>query len=75
MGRIQYEVIPHGDAWRVRTSGFGHDYPTQLEAMFEALYQAKAMWKTLHAPTAVMVRMADGHWREARTFGEDTLDL
>jgi hypothetical protein len=71
MGRIQYEVIPHGERWRVRTAGFGREYGTQLEALFAALFEAKSLWKSLHAPTAVRVQLADGTWREARAFGDD----
>ena len=71
MGRIQYDVVPHGAGWRVRAAGFGHDYGTQLEALFAALFEAKSLWTSLRAPTAVRVQLADGSWREARAFGEE----
>jgi hypothetical protein len=75
MGRIQYEVVPHGTGWRMRTCGYGHDYATQIEALFEAMMQAKAMWDSLRAPTAVRVRLSDGAWREARVFGDEIPEL
>ena len=74
MGRIEYDVVPHGDRWRVRAAGFGREYATQFEALFAALFEAKSMWATLHAPTAVRVRLADGSWREARAFGDGNFD-
>jgi hypothetical protein len=73
MERIHYDVIRHGDGWRVQTCGFTSDCANQLEALTYAYFLAKDLWSSLRAPTCVRVRTADGGWREARVFGVEDL--
>jgi hypothetical protein len=67
--RILYDVVRHGDGWRVRTCGYASDCTSQIEAVLCALVLAKGLWESLHAPSAVRVQTASGEWRQARAFG------
>lgn len=71
MARIHYDVVRHGEGWRVQTCGFTCECANQIEALTCAFVMAKQLFESLRAPTGVRVRAADGAWREARAFGID----
>ena len=71
MARIHYDVVKHDAGWRVQTCGFACECANQIEALTCAFVMAKQLFESLHAPTGVRVRAADGGWREARAFGVD----
>lgn len=70
MERIHYDVVKHDTGWRVQTCGYACECADPIEAMLCALALAKGLWESLHAPSAVRVRLADGQWHQARAFGE-----
>jgi hypothetical protein len=70
-------VIPSRGRWAVKLEGCNmlRLFDRKAQAVRGATEAAEEIWIEDGVPTRVRVQVSQGHWEDARTFGQDALRI